>query len=144
MFKKNLEIILEASPDILNHNVETVRRLQKEVRVQAKYDRSLHILEWAKNAGFITKSGIMVGLGETEDELIELFDDLAPLDILTIGQYLQPTKAHAPIARYYTPDEFEMFRQRGEEMGFKWIESAPLVRSSYHAEDQVDCLDKDE
>jgi lipoic acid synthetase len=143
-----LQVVMDAQPDVLNHNVETVERLFRAVQPQCRYEWSLAVLRNAKALWpqATTKSGLMVGLGETVDEVLDVMRDLRELDvdILTIGQYLQPTKAHAPIARYYMPEEFEMFRQRGEEMGFKWVESAPLVRSSYHAEAQVDCLDKDE
>jgi lipoic acid synthetase len=143
-----LRTVMDARPDILNHNVETVPRLFRTVQPQCRYAWSQAVLRTAKALWpqATTKSGLMVGLGETVDEVLDLMRSLRELDadILTIGQYLQPTKAHAPIARYYTPDEFEMFRQRGEEMGFKWVESAPLVRSSYHAEAQADYLHRDE
>jgi lipoic acid synthetase len=143
-----LRAVMDARPDILNHNVETVPRLFRTVQPQCRYAWSQAVLRTAKALWpqATTKSGLMVGLGETVDEVLDLMRSLRELDadILTIGQYLQPTKAHAPIARYYTPDEFEMFRQRGEEMGFKWVESAPLVRSSYHAEAQADYLHRDE
>jgi lipoic acid synthetase len=147
-----LQVVMDARPDILNHNVETVPRLFRAVQPQCRYEWSLAVLRNAKalwteatTPGFFTKSGLMVGLGETVDEVLDVMRDLRELDvdILTLGQYLQPTKAHAPIARYYTPEEFDAFRRRGEEMGFKWVESGPLVRSSYHAEAQVDCLNKD-
>jgi lipoic acid synthetase len=141
-----LQAVMDARPDILNHNIETVPRLFRTVQPQCRYEWSLAVLRNAKVLlpDATTKSGLMVGLGETVDEVLDVMRDLRELDvdILTIGQYLQPTKAHAPIARYYTPDEFEMFRRQGEDMGFKWVESAPLVRSSYHAEAQVDRLDK--
>ena len=135
----HLNIVLDANPDILNHNLETVKRLQKDLRVQATYDRSLQILNWAKEKNFITKSGIMVGVGETVDEIIELMSDLRKIScsILTIGQYLPPTKAHYPLHRFYTPAEFEDLKELGLEMGFMHVESGPLVRSSYHAEEQV-------
>jgi lipoic acid synthetase len=141
-----LQAVMDARPDILNHNVETVPRLFRTVQPQCRYEWSLAVLRNAKVLlpDATTKSGLMVGLGETVDEVLDVMRDLRELDvdILTIGQYLQPTKAHASITRYYTPEEFEMFRRRGEEMGFRWVESAPLVRSSYHAEAQVDRLDK--
>ncbi|MHB2153541.1 lipoyl synthase [Calditrichota bacterium GD2] len=138
----DLDTVLDARPQILNHNLETVERLQKEVRVQARYDRSLSILEHAKKRGFVTKSGIMVGLGETWDEIIQLFKDLRAIqcDILTIGQYLPPTKQHYPLDRYYTPQEFEELRRIAIELGFKHVESGPLVRSSYHADEQAPLL----
>jgi lipoic acid synthetase len=139
-----LKTVMDARPDVLNHNVETVERLFRAVQPQCRYEWSLAVLRNAKTLWpqATTKSGLMVGLGETVDEVLDVMRDLRELcvDILTIGQYLQPTKAHAPIARYYTPQEFEMFRQRGEEMGFKWVESGPLVRSSYHAEAQASLL----
>jgi lipoic acid synthetase len=182
-----LRAVVDARPDVLNHNVETVKRLFSAVQPQCRYAWSLDVLRNAKvlwseattgkspetspptvaeeanqaeisgkqssagfflkkprrgAPGFFTKSGLMVGLGETVDEVLDVMRSLRELDvdILTIGQYLQPTKTHVPIARYYTPDEFDMFRRRGEEMGFKWVESGPLVRSSYHAEAQVEGL----
>jgi lipoic acid synthetase len=142
-----LQVVMDARPDILNHNVETVERLFRAVQPQCRHAWSLDVLRNAKVLWpqAVTKSGLMVGLGETVDEVLDVMRSLRELDvdILTIGQYLQPTRAHAPIARYYTPDEFEMFRRRGEEMGFRWVESAPLARSSYHAEAQVDFLSRD-
>ncbi len=137
--KESLDIILAAQPDILNHNLETVKRLQKALRVQASYDRSLQILNWAKKAGIVIKSGIMVGVGETFEEIVEVMSDLREIDckIMTIGQYLPPTKAHYPINRYYHPDEFDDLRDLGLEMGFTHVESGPLVRSSYHAEEAI-------
>ncbi len=132
-------IILESPPDILNHNLETVPRLYHAVRPQAKYERSLELLSWFKDKGMKTKSGIMVGIGEKNEEVIDLMRDLAEhkCDIMTIGQYLQPTKNHLPVDRYVTPAEFSMFRDEGLKLGIKWIESSPLVRSSYHAEKHV-------
>ena len=137
--KKDLQIILDAKPDIFNHNLETVKRLQKALRVQAKYDRSLQILEWAKQAGFLIKSGIMVGVGESIDEIVELMEDLRIIDcdILTIGQYLPPTKEHFPLSRFYNPKEFSDLKEIAYELGFTNVESGPLVRSSYHAEKAV-------
>ncbi len=137
--KKAFEIIMQNPPDILNHNLETVKRLYRPVRPQAKYERSLELLEWFKQKGLRTKSGIMVGIGETNEEVFELMKDLRNVgcDILTIGQYLQPTKNHLPVDRYVTPEEFSLFRQKGLELGFLEIESSPLVRSSYHAEKHV-------
>ncbi|MGE5431281.1 MAG: lipoyl synthase [Syntrophomonadaceae bacterium] len=130
------EIIMKNPPDILNHNLETVERLYHVVRPQAKYERSLELIKWFKGRGLRTKSGIMVGIGEHTDEVLSLMQDLRSheCDILTIGQYLQPTKMHLPIDRYVTPEEFRMFREEGLKMGFKAVESAPLVRSSYHAD----------
>lgn len=135
----DLDTVLDARPQILNHNLETVQRLQKDVRVQARYDRSLSVLEHAKKRGFVTKSGIMVGLGEHWEEIIPLFKDLRDIqtDILTIGQYLPPTKQHYPLDRFYTPEEFEELKRIAIELGFKHVESGPLVRSSYHADEQV-------
>jgi lipoic acid synthetase len=137
--KESLEILLAARPDILNHNLETVKRLQKALRVQASYDRSLQVLRWAEESGAVIKSGIMVGVGESFNEIVEVMTDLYEIrcKILTIGQYLPPTKAHYPIKRYYHPDEFEDLKELGLEMGFTHVESGPLVRSSYHAEEAV-------
>jgi lipoic acid synthetase len=134
-----LSIVLDAQPDILNHNTETVPRLYKIVRPQAHYNRSLELLFRAKQKGFLTKSGLMLGLGETIEEVIDTMSDLREVecDILTLGQYLQPTQAHLPVERYVRPEEFAMLKQRGLEMGFRYIESGPLVRSSYHAAEQV-------
>ena len=135
----NLAIVLETKPDVLSHNVETVRRLTRKVRVQAKYDRSLEVLMRAKKAGLRTKSGIMLGLGETDAEVLETLDDLRSVgcDVATLGQYLQPTKAHLPVFEYVHPDRFARFREEGLARGFRFVESGPLVRSSYHAEKHV-------
>jgi lipoyl synthase len=132
----NLQILIDAAPEIVSHNLETVRRLTKAVRIQAKYDRSLEVLFRLKKGGMRTKSGIMLGLGETDEEIIETMEDLRSVnvDILTIGQYLQPTPKHLPIAEFVTPERFEKYRVLGLEMGFRYVESGPLVRSSYHAE----------
>jgi lipoic acid synthetase len=141
-----LQIVMDARPEILNHNVETVERLFRTIQPQDKYEWARATLTNAKQMApdLLTKSGIMVGLGETWDELLETMQDLHSwgVDILTIGQYLQPTKQHHPIARYYTPEEFAQLKQIGLEMGFKWVESGPLVRSSYHADKQVEALSK--
>lgn len=141
-----LKIVMDAQPEILNHNVETVKRLFKKVQPQDNYEWALSTLRNAKAMDplVLTKSGIMVGLGETFDEVVETMQDLVNegVDILTIGQYLQPSKKHLPIERYYTPEEFEELRRIGLEMGFKWVESGPLVRSSYHADQQVRELSK--
>jgi lipoic acid synthetase len=133
---ENLAVVLEAAPDILSHNLETVRRMTKQVRVQAKYDRSLEVLMRAKRAGLRTKSGIMLGLGETEQEVEESMDDLRSVgvDVLTLGQYLQPTKAHLAVHEFIHPDVFARFKTVGLAKGFRYVESGPLVRSSYHAE----------
>ncbi len=148
-FKGNeaaLKIVMDAQPEILNHNVETVPRLFKKVQPQDRYEWALATLGNAKKMDplVLTKSGIMVGLGETFEEVVEVMQDLANIgvDILTIGQYLQPSKKHLPVERYYTPDEFDEFKRIGLEMGFKWVESGPLVRSSYRAEQQVRELSK--
>lgn len=134
-----LDIVVEAKPDILNHNTETVPRLYSLVRPQAKYSRSLEVLEMAKQKGMVTKSGLMLGLGETIEEVEAVMRDLHSVDcdILTLGQYLQPTKEHLPVERFVSPDEFRMLKLSGLEMGFRHVESGPLVRSSYHAEHQV-------
>lgn len=133
---ENLSVVTEAAPDILSHNLETVRRLTKQVRVQAKYDRSLEVLMRSKRAGLRTKSGIMLGLGESDHEVEESMDDLRSVgvDILTLGQYLQPTKAHLPVNEFIHPDRFARLKVIGMEKGFRYVESGPLVRSSYHAE----------
>ncbi len=134
--------VLEAGPDILNHNLETVPRLHPQVRPQAKYERSLEVLRRAKQRRFLTKSSLMLGLGETSEELGQVLEDLrrVEVDILTLGQYLQPTAAHLPVVRYLSPDEFLGWKRRGMEMGFRAVESGPLVRSSYHADEQSDLL----
>ena len=146
-FKGSLEalrIVMGARPEILNHNVETVPRLFKQVQPQDQYEWSERVLSHARqlDPDVLTKSGIMVGLGETFDEVQETMRDLRNwgVDILTIGQYLQPSRKHLPIMRYYEPEEFEALKSFGLELGFKWVESAPLVRSSYHAVDQVRAL----
>lgn len=132
----NLQRIIEVAPEIVSHNLETVRRLTKEVRIQAKYDRSLEVLRRLKKSGMKTKSGIMLGLGETHNEVIETLEDLRSVgvDVVTLGQYLQPTKSHLPVAEFVTPDRFAQYKEVGLEMGFRFVESGPLVRSSYHAE----------
>ena len=133
---ENLQRIIDVAPEIVSHNLETVRRLTKQVRIQAKYDRSLEVLRRLATAGMLTKSGIMVGLGETEEEVLESMDDLRSVgvEILTIGQYLQPTPKHLPVAEFITPETFARYKEIGLEKGFRYVESAPLVRSSYHAE----------
>ncbi|TLY27348.1 MAG: lipoyl synthase [Ignavibacteria bacterium] len=134
-----LDIVLDALPDILNHNMETVPRLYPVVRPQAKYDRSLTLLNRARRRGFITKTGLMLGIGERIEEVVEVLKDLRREDcvILTLGQYLQPTKEHLPVDRFVHPEEFRSLKEIGLEMGFRHVESGPLVRSSYHAEQQV-------
>ncbi|MFT9486810.1 MAG: lipoyl synthase [Tepidibacillus sp.] len=143
---ENLKILMDARPDILNHNIETVRRLSDRVRSKAKYDRSLEFLRRAKelNPEIPTKSSIMVGLGETKEEILEAMDDLRAndVDILTIGQYLQPTKKHLPVEKYWHPDEFAELKEIALSKGFSHCESGPLVRSSYHADEQVNAARK--
>lgn len=139
-----LAVVMRARPEILNHNTESVPRLYPRVRPKARYDRSLELLRRAKelDPGTKTKSGLMVGLGETKDELIAVFRDLVEVgcDVLTVGQYLQPTKKHLPVDRYYRPEEFDDLKGDALAIGFQHVESGPLVRSSYHAERQVDRL----
>ncbi|MBO8171803.1 MAG: lipoyl synthase [Bacillaceae bacterium] len=141
-----LQTVMDARPDILNHNIETVRRLSDRVRSKAKYDRSLELLKRAKEMqpDIPTKSSIMVGVGEEWDEILQAMDDLRSIDcdILTIGQYLQPTKKHLKIEKYYHPDEFDRLKEEGLKRGFKHVESGPLVRSSYHAHEQVNSAHK--
>ena len=134
-----LNIVLDARPDILNHNLETVPNLYRTVRPQANYLQSLEVLERSKRRGIVTKTGLMLGIGEKTDEVIEVMKDVRKTncDILTLGQYLQPTYKHLPVERYAHPDEFKMLKELGLEMGFRHVESGPLVRSSYHAENQV-------
>ena len=128
--------IIDVAPEIVSHNIETVRRLTRQVRIQAKYDRSLEVLRWLHEAGMRTKSGIMLGLGETEDEIIQTMDDLRAVgvQIMTIGQYLQPTPKHLPVKEFITPEQFKKYEKIGLEKGFRFVESGPLVRSSYRAE----------
>ena len=133
----NVDRIIEANPEIVSHNMETVRRLTRKVRIQAQFDRSLVVLKYLKNNGIHrTKSGIMLGLGETKEEVIDAMKDLreADVDILTLGQYLQPTPKHLPVVEFIAPEVFEELKEIGLEMGFRYVESGPLVRSSYHAE----------
>ena len=136
------EIIMKQPPNILNHNLETVKRLYHAVRPQAKYSRSLELITWFKKKGLRTKSGIMVGIGETKEEVFELMQELYDngCDIMTIGQYLQPTKNHLPVDRYVTLEEFKEYKDFGLELGFKAVESAPLVRSSYHADKHAEIV----
>jgi lipoic acid synthetase len=131
----NLYTVLEERPEVLSHNVETVRSLTRKVRVQAKYDRSLEVLMRAKKCGLRTKSGIMLGLGEQDNEVLETLDDLRSVgcDVVTIGQYLQPTKKHLPVVEFSHPDRFKFFKEEGLKRGFLYVESGPLVRSSYRA-----------
>jgi lipoic acid synthetase len=133
---ENVQIIVEAAPEIVSHNIETVERLTRMVRVQAKYERSLMVLKYLKDKGLKTKSGIMLGMGETEEEVMSTFDDLrkSGVEILTIGQYMQPTAKHLQVAEYVTPEKFAWYKQEAMARGFIYVESGPLVRSSYHAE----------
>ncbi len=133
---ENLQRIIDAAPEMVSHNLETVRRLTKEVRIQAKYDRSLEVLLRLKQGGMRTKSGVMLGLGESETEVLETIDDLASVDVdvLTLGQYLQPTPKHLPVKDFITPEKFAEYKEIAMGKGFRYVESGPLVRSSYHAE----------
>src|SRR5712672_2745414 len=137
-----LQIVLDAKPNILNHNTESVPRLYKAVRSGARYERTLRLLENVKkfSPGMVSKSGVMVGLGESTDELVEVFRDLGGrgVDILTVGQYLRPSRDHLPIARFYTPQEFRELREEALRFGFRHVESGPMVRSSYHAHEQAE------
>lgn len=135
----DLETIISADPEIISHNLETVRRLTKEVRVFANYDTSLEVIDFLSSSGVTTKSGIMLGLGETDDEVYKTMDDLikADCEILTLGQYLQPSYKHLPVERYVEPEQFEHFKKIALKKGFKYVESAPLVRSSYRAERHI-------
>ena len=136
---ENLQRIIDAKPDIVSHNLETVRRLTKQVRIQAKYERSLEVIKRLHDGGMKTKSGIMLGLGETETEIYETMNDLrnAGCDVLTMGQYLQPTPKHLPVVEFIRPEVFAVYKQVGLEKGFRFVESGPLVRSSYHAEKHI-------
>jgi lipoic acid synthetase len=135
----NLQLVVNEKPEVISHNLETVRRLTKQVRIQAKYDRSLEVLKRIADAGVNAKSGIMLGLGETKEETLESMHDLrrSGVSILTLGQYLQPTREHLPVAEYIHPELFDEFKRAGMEMGFRYVESGPLVRSSYHAERHI-------
>lgn len=137
--KENILRVAEAAPEMISHNIETVERLTRQVRIQAKYWRSMEVLRTLKQAGVRTKSGIMLGLGETKDEVVQTLEDLryAQVDVVTIGQYLQPTGKHLPVERFVHPDEFAELRQIGYEMGFDYVESGPLVRSSYRSEKHI-------
>jgi len=136
-----LQLVIDARPEILAHNLETVRRMHPAVRPQAGYERSLKVLRWIKQSGLVAKTGLMVGIGERDDEVLVLMDDvrtLADTDILTIGQYLQPSRNHLPIDRWVTPGQFDQYKLDGLARGFSVVESGPLVRSSYHAEEQAE------
>ena len=137
---KIIDRIVAVAPEVVSHNMETVKRLTREVRIQAKYERSLDVLRYLKEQGIKrTKSGIMLGLGETEEEVIETLHDLAAakVDIVTIGQYLQPSKKHLPVKEFITPEQFAKYEQIGQDLGFRHVESGALVRSSYHAEKHI-------
>jgi lipoic acid synthetase len=145
--RESLETVMEAKPDILNHNVETVERMSDRVRSKAKYRRSLELLQRSKEIapGIPTKSSLMVGVGEQWDEILQTMDDLRTVDcnIMTIGQYLQPSKQHLPVLAYYTPEQFAQLKEEGLRRGFRHVESGPLVRSSYHAHEQVQAAVRD-
>lgn len=134
--RENIQRIIDVKPEIVSHNMETVRRLTKQVRIQAKYDRSLEVLKLLHDGGCTTKSGMMLGLGEREDEVLESIDDLASkgVEILTLGQYLQPTRKHLPVLEFVHPDKFAFYKEKALQKGFRYVESGPLVRSSYRAE----------
>lgn len=136
---EQIQRVIDAAPDVVSHNIETVERLTKQVRIQAKYRRSLEVLRTLKEGGMRTKTGIMLGIGETKEEVIQSMQDLVGVgcDVLTLGQYLQPTLKHLPLLRYVHPDEFAELREIGYQLGFDYVESGPLVRSSYHSERHV-------
>jgi lipoyl synthase len=136
---EDVQRIIEAAPEVVSHNIETVERLTRQVRIQAKYRRSMEVLKMLKQGGMRTKSGIMLGLGETREEVLQTIQDLANsgVDVITIGQYLQPTRKHLPVIRFVHPDEFAEYREAGYQMGLDYVESGPLVRSSYHSERHV-------
>ncbi len=137
---KHIDRLIEVSPEVISHNMETVKRLTREVRIQAKYERSLEVLRYLKEAGQKrTKTGLMLGLGEENDEVFRTIEDIrnSDVDVITIGQYLQPTKMHLPVKKFVTPEEFEAFGDFARNLGFRHVESSPLVRSSYHAEKHI-------
>jgi lipoic acid synthetase len=136
---QDIQKIITAAPEVVSHNMETVRRLTKKVRIQAKYDRSLDTLMYLYDGGIKTKSGVMLGLGETEEEIIETMHDLRAVgvSILTLGQYLQPSKKHLPVVEFISPEQFKKYKEKGISLGFQHVESSPLVRSSYHAEKHI-------
>jgi lipoic acid synthetase len=137
--QENIQRVIDAHPDVVSHNIETTERLTKQVRIQAKYWQSMETLRILKTGGMRTKSGIMLGLGEVKEEVIQTLTDLynSGVDVITIGQYLQPTKKHLPVHRFVHPDEFAEYREIGYSLGFDYVESGPLVRSSYHSEKHV-------
>ncbi len=136
---ENIQRVIDAAPEVVSHNVETVERLTRQVRIQAKYRRSIEVLRILKEGGMRTKTGIMLGLGEKKEEVVQTLEDLAAanVDVITLGQYLQPTKKHLPVHRFVHPDEFAELREIGYNLGFDYVESGPLVRSSYHSERHV-------
>jgi len=135
-----LQPVIDARPEVISHNLETIRRLTPKVRSAAIYERSLEVIKWIAESGIRSKSGIMLGLGETPEEVLQVMDDLryAGCEVMTIGQYLQPSLKHLPVLEYITPDQFEVYRLAGIEKGFRHVESGPLVRSSYRAEKHID------
>jgi len=137
--KENIQNIIDVAPEVVSHNIETVERLTRQVRIQAKYWRSMEVLQTLKLGSMRTKSGIMLGLGEAREEVIQTLKDLynSGVDVITIGQYLQPTPKHLPVFRFVHPNEFAEYRQIGYELGFDYVESGPLVRSSYHSDKHV-------
>jgi lipoic acid synthetase len=137
--KENIQRIIDAAPEVVSHNIETTERLTRQVRIQAKYRRSMEVIKILKQGGMRTKSGIMLGLGETKQEVIQTMTDLRDngCEVITLGQYLQPTKKHLPVVRFVHPDEFAEYREIGYKLGFDYVESGPLVRSSYHSERHV-------
>jgi lipoic acid synthetase len=137
--KENIQRVIDAAPEVVSHNIETTERLTKQVRIQAKYWQSMETLRILKQGGMRTKSGIMLGLGEEKEEVIQTLQDLSNngVDVVTIGQYLQPTKKHLPVQRFVHPDEFAAYREIGYNLGLDYVESGPLVRSSYHSEKHV-------
>lgn len=138
--RKNIDRLVEVAPEVISHNMETVKRLTREVRIQAKYERSLEVLKYLKEAGQRrTKTGIMLGLGEEKDEVFQAIEDIrnADVDVITLGQYLQPTRNHLPVKRFISPEEFDEYGDFARSLGFRHVESSPLVRSSYHAEKHI-------
>lgn len=137
---KHLDRVVEVAPEVISHNMETVKRLTREVRIQAKYERSLEVLKYLKSAGQRrTKTGVMLGLGEEKHEVFQTIEDIrnADVDVITLGQYLQPTKKHLPVKKFITPEEFDEYGDFARSLGFRHVESSPLVRSSYHAEKHI-------
>jgi len=141
---ENIKMVIEAGPDVISHNIETVRRLTPVIRTKAKYDRSIDVIRYISGKGMITKSGFMLGLGEDEDEILVTMKDLhkAGCKILTIGQYLQPGKDFMDVVNYITPDKFREYKEKALEMGFDFVESSPLIRSSFHAENHINAGEK--